>query len=106
MQYMQILLTEIAVVHSLLAELDSSFVVCHDYEQIGSVDQSNALSDFLAPNENLAALLRKSFNETENSPRAPSNEALPYKGADDIVARLQLKFDTFESKVCPGMRKD
>lgn len=103
MQYMQVLFTEIAVVHSLLAELGSGFVVCHDYDQLGSVDQSNAISDFLAPNENIAALMRKSFYETEVDSRPPSNDTLRYEGADAIAERFQRKLDAFESLICPSL---
>lgn len=105
MVYMQILLTDIAVVHSLLEELDPGFVVCHDFDHIGNVDQSTAVSDILAPNTNLAALLNKSFIKIAGAPRAPSNESLLYEGADVVAARLQRKFDTFESKICPGARE-
>lgn len=105
MEYMQVLLTDVAVVHSLLDELGPGFVVCHDFDHFGNADQAVAVSDFLAPNTNLSALLSKSFIEIAGSPRAPSNESLPYEGADVVAARLQRKFDTFESKMCPGMHK-
>ena len=103
MQYMQVLLTDIAVVHSFIEELDPGFVVCHDFERMGDVEQSAAISDFLAPNEVMADLLSSSFVNVGGAWRAPSNESLPYEGADAVATRLQRKFDTFESRICPGM---
>lgn len=102
MQYMQILLTDIAVVHSFLAELGQEFVVCHDYDRVGDADQSAAIADFLAPNADVAELLKKSFIEVA-AEHAPSNDSLLYEGADVSEARLQRKFDTFESQICPGL---
>ena len=106
MEYMQILLTDIAVMHSFLAELGSGFVVCHDFDRFGSVDQSAAISDFLAPNNYVAARLSTSFIEVGGAPRAPSNESLLYEGADVVAGRLQRKFDTFESQICHGMKDE
>lgn len=106
MEYMQILMTDIAVVHSLLAELGSEFVVCLDFDHLGDVDRSTVVSDILTPNINLATLLTKSFIEIAGAPRAPSNESLPYEGADVVAARLQRKLDTYESKICRGKRME
>lgn len=105
MEYMQILLTDIAVMHSFLAELGAGFVVCHDFDRFGDIEQSAAISAFLAPNDELAALLMKSFVEVAGAPRSPSNESLLYEGADVVAARLQRKFDTFESQTCAGVTK-
>ena len=98
MQYMQVLLTDIAVVHSFIEELDPGFVVCHDFERMGDVEQSVAVSDFLAPNEAIADLLSSSFVNVSGALRPPSNESLPYEAADTVATRLQSKFDTLESK--------
>lgn len=105
MEYMQILFTDIAVVHSFLEELGPGFLVCYDFDHLGNADQSSSVSEFLAPNENLAALLKESFVKVEGAPRAPSDESLLYKGADLVAARLQRKLDVFESKICPGAKK-
>lgn len=104
MQYMQVLLTDIAVLHSFVEELDPGFVVCHDYERIGDPEQVAVISAFLAPNEDVAELLKHSFIKVAGAVPAPSNQSLPYEGADIVAARLQRKFDIFESKICPGMR--
>lgn len=104
MEYMQVLLTDIAVMHSFLAELEAGFVVCHDFDRFGDIEQSATISAFLAPNEGLAALLMESFIDVAGGPRPSSNESLLYEGADVVAARLQRKFDTFESQLCSGMK--
>lgn len=91
--------------HSLLAELGPGFVVCHDFDRFGDIDQSAAISNFLAPNAHLAALLNTSFIEVAGAPRVASNESLLYEGADVVAARLQRKFDAFESNICPGVNR-
>lgn len=77
-------------------------MVCHDYHRVGDADQSAAVADFLAPNEDVAALLKNSFINIATR-HASSNESLLYEGADVSEARLQRKFDTFESQICPGV---
>ena len=106
MQYMQILLTDIAVLHSFIEELGPGFVICHDYERIGDPEQSAVISAFLAPNEDVAEQLKYSFINVARDAPAPSSQSLPYESADIVAARLQRKFDTFESKICPGMRHE
>lgn len=99
MEYMQIMLTDIAVMHSFLAELDPAFVICQDFERIGEVEQSTAIANFLAPNAHIAGPLKTSLIEMAKR-RGASNETLPYAGADLVAARLQRKFDVFESDLC------
>lgn len=101
---MQILFTDIAVMHSFLAELGPGFVVCHDFDRFGNIGQSAAIADFLAPNEDLALLLFNAFVEIAGGEFARSNESLLYEGADVVAARLQRKFDAFEYELCPGMK--
>lgn len=98
---MQVMLTDVAVVHSFLEELGPGFVICHDYGRVGDADQSAAIADFIAPNGDVAALLQKSFIELSHW-HAPSNESLLYEGAEVFAARLQRKFDAFESQLCSG----
>lgn len=105
MQYMQILITDIAVLHSFLSELGPGFVVCHDFDRIGDMDQSAFVSDFLAPNRDVAAMLNESFITVAEGYLA-SNDTLQYEGADVIASRLQRKFDVFEAEICSGTMKD
>lgn len=99
MEYMQILITDIAVMHSFLAELDPSFVICHDFERAGEIEQSSAIANFLAPNADVAEPLKMSLM-SKARPRAPSTETIPFAGAGVVTSRLQRKFDSFESRLC------
>eukprot|EP00904_Undaria_pinnatifida_P011652 jgi/Undpi1/7617/HiC_scaffold_23.g10090.m1 len=99
LEYMQVVITDIAVMHSFLAELDPAFVVCHDYTRIGDVEQASKVADFLAPTAEVAEALQESFMAVGHVHNA-SNETLPYQGADVIASRLQRKLDSFESLYC------
>ena len=99
LEYMQVLITDIAVMHSFLAELDPAFVVCHDYTRIGDVEQASKVADFLAPTPEVAKALQGSFMAVGHV-HNESNETLPYQGANLIASRLQRKFDAFESLYC------
>ena len=101
MEYMQILLTDIAVVHSFLAELDPAFVVCHDFHRVGDIEQAAMVADFLAPNSEVAEPLQASFVAVAKAHGA-STESLLFDGADVIESRLQRKLDAFESALCAG----
>ena len=102
MEYMQIMLTDTAVMHSFLAELDPAFVVCHDFDRIGDVDQASRVADHLAPNADVAQLLKASFVEMADAHNA-STESLLYEGADAISRRLQRKFNAFETALCAAL---
>ncbi|CAN0167541.1 unnamed protein product [Hapterophycus canaliculatus] len=101
MDYMQIMFTEIAVVHSLLAEIDPKFVVCHDYARLGEVQQASEIGEVLAPSAELAHLLASSFVEAVVG-HDVSNvvEPLSYPFEESLVFRLQRKLDTFEPVYC------
>ena len=99
MGYMQILMTDIGVLHALLAEIGPGFVVCHDYDLLGDADQAGAIAEFLAPNDEVATMLNKTFVAVAKG-HLRSSESLPFPGADAIAARLQRKFDAFEWQLC------
>lgn len=99
MEYMQIVLTDIAVMHSFLSELDSAFVICHDFERAGEVEQSSSIAKFLAPNAEVAVPLRKSLMAVARA-RGASAEHLPFYDAHVVAARLQRKIDALESGLC------
>lgn len=54
MRYMQVLFTNIAVMHALLAELDPAFVACHDFGLLGDAKQASEIANFVSPNANVA----------------------------------------------------
>lgn len=99
MEFTQVMITDIGVMHSFLAELDPAFVICHDFERVGEVEQSSSIADFLAPNADLAESLKQSLIDVARS-HGPSTESLPYQGADAVTARLQRKLDAFETDLC------
>lgn len=105
MQYMNVLFTDIAVVHSFLKELGPGFVVCHDYDRVGNADQAAAIADVLGPNSHVAALLKESFVQVA-AVHAPSNVSLLYEGADVVATRFQRKMDAFESHICSVIGKE
>lgn len=104
MQYVQILFADIAVLHSLLEEVDPGFVVCLDFDRAGDVEHSASVANFLSPNGEVAEMLNSSFIDVV-LPHAKSNESLPYEGADVVAVRLQRKFDAFESQLCSDARQ-
>lgn len=100
MEYLQIMLTDIAVVHSFLAELDPAFVVCHDFSRVGESEQSSLVASFLAPNADVAERLKDSMIDAVAVTHRSASKILPYDGVDVVSARLQRKFDAFESTLC------
>ena len=102
MAYMQVLITDIAVVHSFVGELDPAFVIFHDFDRAGEVEQSSSIATFLAPNPDVSVILENSLIDVARAHRS-STESLPYGGSDVVAARLQRKFDAFESTLCTGI---
>ena len=103
MKYMQVLITDIAVMHSFLSEIDPAFVVCHHFEQAGEVGQAHMIANFIAPNSDVAERLKQSIVDVATV-HGPSTERVSYDGADVVSSRLQRKFDAFELAMCPGKR--
>lgn len=103
MEYMQILITDIAVMHSFLDELDPAFIICHDFERAGEVGQSSKIANFLAPNADVAKPLKQSIMDAARA-HSPSTETISFAGAAAVTSRLQRKFDTFELALCDASR--
>lgn len=99
MHYARILFTDTAVMHSLLAELDPAFVVCHNYDLLGDVDQAYEIANFVSPSAEVAALVEASLIDTVVS-HEEAEETFPYPHVDAVVARLQQKLNAFEYKFC------
>lgn len=101
MHYAQVMLTEAAVVHSMLVELDPRFVVCHDYDLMLSASQAARVSSFSAPSGPVAAMLERSLLATATPHEGKRNDALKFAHAGSIVERLQKKMDALEATLCP-----
>lgn len=99
MAYMRVLFVDISVVHSMLNELSPRFVICHRYDEIGNLEQTSRIGDFIAPNRQIADLVSKSLVKSAQ-PHTASNESLPFKNTEDVAARLQIKLDAIESTYC------
>jgi hypothetical protein len=106
MHYIQIMLAEIAIVQSIMEEIDPAFIVCHDYDLIGDIDQSRKISKFVSPNEEVFRSYNESMVENtvhhSHSLSSPEIETLNYEmGAIEVImSRLQSKLDSFEYKYC------
>lgn len=99
MHYMQVLFTNIAVMHALLAELESAFVVCHDFDLLGDAEQAFEIAKFVSPNADVARVVAAALVD-HASPHHKSNETLPFPGGDMLEQRFQRAFDAFESTYC------
>lgn len=99
MQYMHILLTNIAVLESMLEELGPGFIVCHQFDKIDDPEQAHDVAKFLTPSSEVARYLEEAILQY-GRPHHGDQEPLPFKGADKIVERLQQKLDSFEAKYC------
>lgn len=99
MNYMRVLFTDIAVMHSGLAELGPGFVVCHDYGALGDAEQTNRVANFIAPNAELANMIDVALTFSVKSKAEQTNE-LSIADADVVVNRLQQKLDMLDLQVC------
>lgn len=99
MEYMRVLFTDISVMHAMLAELGPEFVVCHDFEDMGSAEQVSEIAKFVAPNPEVQAMLEDSLMKVA-LPRGGAGED-PLDAEDaEVAARLQRKLDVLESSLC------
>ena len=99
MEYMVVLFTNIAVVHSFLAELDPAFIVCHDYAHAGEEGQASRLAQFVAPNDAIRDMYEASLLATWKPHTTPKSEQLD-EDFNAMGSRLQRKLDAFEAIYC------
>lgn len=92
------MLTDIGVIHSMLAEIGSSFVVCHDYARVGDPIQAELIANFVAPTKYMASALTRSLVDTAKHP--DQSEELGWEHGEALVDRLQLKLDLIETSLC------
>ncbi|CAM9952965.1 unnamed protein product [Ectocarpus sp. 4 AP-2014] len=96
--YMRVLFTDIAVLQSFLSEIAPEFIVCHDWGRLGGKDQASTIANFISPNDEIAGLVESSLVQAARI--SSSTDVLPFKNADALVSRLQLKLDAFEPLYC------
>ena len=100
MEYMRILLTDIAVMQSFLAGLDSKFVVCHDYDYLGDLGQASKIARHVAPRKELERELVGLLLRDKPKPSLRNDEPLEFEDAEFVVTRLQRQLDSFEFLYC------
>lgn len=102
--YVRILFTDMAVLQSFLGELDPGFIICHDWDSLGSETQASQIAQFVAPNDEVAGMLSTSLVDTANEHRHGDKgtgiDALTFDGAERLISRLQKKLDSFEALYC------
>ena len=97
--YALILLTDAAVMHAFLAEIDPAFIVCYDYAHSGEEEQAWKVANFITPTPGMANMYASSLLESWKE-HIKEPEELPIEGAEAIAARLQHELDSFESTLC------
>ena len=108
MHYIWIMFTDMmAVLQSMLGEIDPGFIVCHEWD---------LLAASVAPNDEIAGLFQNSLVHSARRPADPvladgdegspqsTREDLPFDGAEALAARLQKKLDSFETRYCGPRR--
>lgn len=99
MEYMRMLFTAIAVVHSLLEEIDPAFYVCQRFDLLGDREQTAKVAEFISPNDVIQQLLEDAMVHQADTYK-PTVGALPIEGSEKVVARLQKKLDVLEAGYC------
>ena len=69
MEYVRILFTDMAVLHSFLAEIDPGFIVCHDWERLGEESQASEIAAFVSPNAEIVDVVATALVDTAISSR-------------------------------------
>ena len=87
--------------HSFLGEMDPAFVVCHDFDRVGDVNQAHEIAEVLAPSPEVADILAQSFVQSvDHHPRLQVEEPLPFEAESVVIDRFQRKLAAFESIYC------
>lgn len=97
--YLQVLLAEAGVVHSLLAELDPGFIICHFYNEMGNETRVQEIANFVAPTEVMAAFVKDSMMRHAR-PSDDSQYDLEFPGLETVVERIQQKLNVMEEQHC------
>lgn len=101
MAYVQILLLDVAALHSSLAELGPGFVVCHRFGDMTNREQADEISDFVSPTEQIRGYVRSILLDNMREPRVFDKNLL-HGEIWYVVDRLQRKLDVMEAQFCGG----
>lgn len=99
MAYVQVLLLDLAALHSSLDELEPGFIVCHRYSDVKDEAQASKISNFVCPTETLAESLRSTLLSYARGSSATSKH-LMYQKVSSVIARIQRKLDVMEEQFC------
>lgn len=99
LDYFHVLLTNIAVLGSMLEEVGPEFVVCHKFSALDDSAQAKKIAEFLAPSDEVAKYLESAIVGT-NIPGSGEREELLFEAAAIVVERLQKKLDIVEARYC------
>lgn len=100
MHYAEIMLTQVAVVQSMLLELDPRFVVCHHYEKMRNATHASSIATFVAPSELVADMFTRALLAVARPSTEKRRDRLKFARAEQIARRLQEKIDSFEGSLC------
>lgn len=104
LEYVRILFTNAAVLHSFLGEIDPGFVVCHDWDSLGEEAQASKVAAFVSPNDEVADMISSalvdSVLEIPHGDGENDINALTFHGVESLALRLQDKLDSFEALYC------
>lgn len=110
LEYFRVLLTDVAVLQSLLGEIDPGFIVCHDWDSLGDEGQASKIAAFISPNDEVADMVSSVLvNKVVERRHADGEDEagiddLTFDGAESLVSRLQDKLDSFEALYCDQKR--
>lgn len=105
MLYLRILFTSVAVLQSFLEELDTGFIVCHDWNLLGDEKQASEIAAFVSPNDEVADWVKTALIETAETAQHMHDWSDEVDGLDSyghrlLVSRMQDKIDVFEARYC------
>lgn len=100
MHYARIMMTDAAILHSHFLELDPSFVVCLDLNQMQSPTQIATVAGFIAPSTYVAELVGSALTRNARPPREVRSEDFPFRDVHGVFSRLQNKLNVYEEAFC------
>jgi len=98
MKYINVLFTNIGVLHSFFLEIDPKFIICHDYDKINDLDQLKSISNFVSPTRNIYEEILSIYGK--NVRNRSKNDEFEYENMGIILDRLQKKINLIEEMFC------
>lgn len=99
MRYVEIILADLSIMQSMLAEISQDFVVCHQYDLMKSREQAREIASFVSPSIARAKDLEEALIDSAKEHDGPIDQ-LPFPNAEIVIERLQKKLDVTDAKYC------